>query len=74
MNGQPQPLGQVAMSLAWSQQQRMTTTCGFCGESFEAQVPDAIAWFAEHRARKHPNVPEPQRRGNGRSKSSKPGD
>jgi len=42
---------------AWAAQQRVTTTCAFCGESVEALVPDAVAWFARHRQTKHPNEP-----------------
>jgi len=68
MDGQTKPLGPAASSLEWSQQQTMTSTCGICGESVEARVPEAVAWFADHRARKHPNLPEPQRRGRERSK------
>jgi len=55
-------LARVAVSDEWSRKQRVTTTCAFCGESIEAFVPEAVAWFAEHRRAKHPNVPEPERR------------
>jgi hypothetical protein len=55
-------LARVAVSDEWSRKQRVTTTCAFCGESIEAFVPEAVAWFAEHRRAKHPSVPEPERR------------
>jgi hypothetical protein len=68
MDGQ-KPLGRAAGALEWSQQQWMTSTCGICGESVQARVPDAVAWFADHRARKHPELPEPApRRGRERTK------
>ena len=53
----------------WSQKQRVTSTCTFCGESVEALVPDAVAWFAEHRRAKHPHIPEPEGRGRNASKT-----
>ena len=63
------PSTTALVSDEWSQKQRVTTTCAFCGESVEARVPDAVAWFAEHRRTKHPNVPEPVRQSRGRSKT-----
>jgi hypothetical protein len=57
-----QPSAAAPASDEWSQRQRVTTTCAFCGESIEALVPDAVAWFAAHRRTKHPSVPEPERR------------
>lgn len=59
----------VAESDEWSRKQRVTTTCAFCGESVEAFVPEAVAWFAEHRRAKHPNVAEPARRSRNASKT-----
>ncbi len=50
---------------AWALRQRVTSTCAICGASFEALAPEAFAWFAEHRKRKHPNLPEPQSRRSG---------
>lgn len=41
----------------WAQRQRITSTCAICGESVEALVPEAVAWFAKHRKTKHPNLP-----------------
>jgi hypothetical protein len=46
----------------WVQQQRITSTCALCGASIEALVPQAVAWFAQHRQTEHPNLPEPQHR------------
>jgi hypothetical protein len=63
-----QALPTALVSEEWSQKQRVTTTCAFCGESIEARVPEAVAWFAEHRRTKHPNLPEPVRQSRGRSK------
>jgi len=57
-----QPSTASKASGEWSQKQRVTTTCAFCGESVEALVPDGVAWFAEHRRTKHPSLPEPERR------------
>jgi len=62
-------LARVAESDEWSRRQRVTTTCAFCGESIEAVVPEAVAWFAEHRRAKHPNMPEPERRNRNASKT-----
>jgi hypothetical protein len=63
------PLARVPEVDEWSQRQLVTTTCAFCGESVEALVPQAAAWFAEHRRIKHPDVPEPKRLNRDRSKT-----
>jgi len=62
------PLAEAPKSDEWSRRQRVTSTCAFCGESVEAFVPEGVAWFAEHRRTKHPNVPEPKRQSGGHSK------
>lgn len=63
------PLAEVPEVDEWSQRQRVTTTCAFCGESVDALVPEAVAWFADHRRTKHPEVPEPDRQRRDRSKT-----
>jgi hypothetical protein len=40
----------------------VTTSCAICGESLEAVVEEGVAWFATHRATKHPELPEPEQR------------
>jgi hypothetical protein len=59
------PFSTPADAEVWAQQQRITTTCAICGASIEALVPDAVAWFAQHRKTEHPNQPTrtPVRRG-----------
>lgn len=51
------PFTRGAEAEVWVQQQRITSTCALCGESVEGLVPDAVAWFANHRKTKHPNQP-----------------
>jgi hypothetical protein len=63
------PLAQVPEVKEWAQRQLVTTTCAFCGEGVEALVPQAAAWFAEHRRIKHPDVPEPERHNRDRSRT-----
>lgn len=61
-----QPL-HISHSEEWIQRQRVTSTCAICGASIEALVPEAAAWFAQHRKVEHPDLPEPQpRRGSGK--------
>lgn len=52
----------ATFSEGWAQRQRVTSTCAICGDRVEAVVPEAVAWFAQHRRTKHPNLPEPQSR------------
>lgn len=51
------PASQESEAEVRVQQQRVTSTCAICGESIEALVADAVAWFAHHRKTKHPNQP-----------------
>jgi hypothetical protein len=65
MGESKKPFAPTSVSEGFARQQRVKSTCALCGQSVEALLPEAVAWFAEHREAAHPHLPKPRERGRG---------